>query len=303
MSQLNTSYWVFSVTPENWQIARQKKIWAVRSKNITQKVRKGDFIILYVNGTESFCTIIETLEDWYQATEVVWADEMEERIIKYPYQIKVRIVQEGLANVKELVQKLSFIKNKQKWGVYVQGTPANMGRPIPESDYQIIQNAMRLNPLPGDISSLLKRRPKIAKGTTIEEKELTVIPKHNEIRDMLLEIGKIEGKIAEVEYPIDNLRLDVVWKTIPTGNPKWAFEVQLAGNFYEALTKLKHAWDKWNSKPFLVTTEAYMVQARMLLEGSFHEMKDDARIVHWEKIVKLYQLLKDVNKIKSEIRL
>ena len=302
MIQLNTSYWVFSVTPENWQIARQKKIWALRSENLAQKVSKGDFIVLYVSGTETFCTIIETLEDWHPAAEVVWIDEMEERRIKYPYQTKVKIVQEGLANVKELVQKLSFIKNKQKWGVYVQGTPANMRRPISESDYQIIQNVMKLNPLPQDISSLLKLKPKIAKRTTIEVKGLTTIPKHNEIRDMLLEIGKIEGKIAEVEYPIDNLRLDVVWKTITTGNPKWVFEVQMAGNFYEALTKLKHAWDKWNSKPFLVTTETYMAQAKSLLEGSFHEMKDDARIVNWEKIVKLHQLLKDAHKIKSEIR-
>ena len=303
MIQLNTSYWIFSVTPENWQIARQKKIWAVRTENLAQKVSKGDFIVLYVSGTETFCTIIETLEDWRPAAEVVWIDEMEEHRIKYPYQTKVKIVQEGLANVKELVQKLSFIKNKQKWGVYVRGTPANMRRPISESDYQIIQNVMKLNPLPQDISSLLKLKPKVARRTTIEAKELTTVPKHNEIRDMIFEMGQIEGKVAEVEYPIDSLRLDVVWKTISAGNPKWAFEVQMGGNFYEALTKLKHAWDKWNSKPFLVTTDPYVAQAKSLLEGSFHEMREDARIVNWEKIVKLYQLLRDAHKIKSEIRI
>jgi hypothetical protein len=140
---------------------------------------------------------------------------------------------------------------------------------------------------------------KLVSGTLIP---LPKAPKHNEIRDMIFEIGKIEGKIAEVEYSIDNLRLDVVWKTITTGNPKWAFEVQMGGNFYEALTKLKHAWDKWNSKPFLVTTDIYAVQARALLEGSFHEMKEDARIVNWEKIVKLHQLLKEAHAIKSDIR-
>jgi hypothetical protein len=149
---------------------------------------------------------------------------------------------------------------------------------------------------------LLSKQKKPIERMPKEERGLPSIPKHNEIRDMLFEIGKIEGKIAEVEYPIDNLRLDVAWKTITTGNPKWAFEVQMAGNFYEALTKLKHAWDKWNSKPFLVTTETYIAQAKSLLEGSFHEMKDDARIVNWEKIVKLHQLLKDAHKIKSEIR-
>jgi hypothetical protein len=141
--------------------------------------------------------------------------------------------------------------------------------------------------------------PKLVPGTLVPTPK---IPKHNEIRDMILEIGKIEGKVAEVEYPIDSLRLDAVWKTITAGNPKWAFEVQMGGNFYEALTKLKHAWDKWNSKPILITTDAYVAQARSLLEGSFHEMREDARIINWEKIVRLHKCLREAHEIKSEIR-
>lgn len=163
--------------------------------------------------------------------------------------------------------------------------------------------------------SYLKRFPEFAeflkptsKATTAEKfvpqtlVPLPKIPKHNELRDMIHEIGKFEGKLSEVEYPIDNWRLDVAWKTIPSGNPRWAFEVQLGGNFYEALTKLKHAWDKWNSKPFLVTTDAYAAQAKVLLEGSFHEMKEEARIVNWEKVVKLYNCLKEAHQLKSDIR-
>jgi len=141
--------------------------------------------------------------------------------------------------------------------------------------------------------------------TTIPEAEMEIIklPKHNELRDMILEIGNLEGKIAEVEYQIDNWRLDAVWKSIPTGNPKWAFEVQLKGNFYEALAKLKHAWDKWNSKPVLITTDSDAALARILIEGSFHEMKEDARIITWQKIMELNKYVKEVNRIKSEIRL
>ena len=166
---------------------------------------------------------------------------------------------------------------------------------------------MQSHPLPQDVSSLFKVklpvRPREKKEKIGAEPEPLGIPKHNEIRDMLFEIGQFEGRIAETEYSIDNLRLDTVWKTIQSGIPKWAFEVQLSGNFYEALTKLKHAWDKWNSRPFLVTTKEYEVQAKGLLEGSFHEMKDDARIVNWEKIVKLHKLLKEAYGIKSYIRL
>jgi hypothetical protein len=127
------------------------------------------------------------------------------------------------------------------------------------------------------------------------------IPSHNEIRDMICEIGMFEGWISEVEYPIDKMRLDVVWRKIRAGNPSYAFEVQVGGNFYEALTKLKHAWDKWNSKPFLVTTERYELEAKQLLEGSFHEIEHVTKIVNWKKIRDLHEVEKKAKVLKGEI--
>ena len=132
-------------------------------------------------------------------------------------------------------------------------------------------------------------------------KESLEIPNHNEIRDMISEIGGFEGWISEVEYPIDKMRLDVVWRRIKAGNPSHAFEVQVGGNFYEALTKLKHAWDKWNSKPFLVTTEKYELEAKQLLEGSFHEIEHVTRIVNWKKIRALHEAEKKAHSLKSDM--
>jgi len=133
------------------------------------------------------------------------------------------------------------------------------------------------------------------------KEEAPLIPSHNEIRDMIYEIGKFEGRISEIEYPIDSLRLDVAWKRIRAGNPSHAFEVQIGGNFFEALTKLKHAWDKWNSKPFLVTTERYEAEAKLLLEGSFHEIEHVAKIVNWRKIKDLYEAERKAKDIRVEI--
>lgn len=127
------------------------------------------------------------------------------------------------------------------------------------------------------------------------------IPSHNEIRDMISEIGGFEGWISEVEYPIDKMRLDVVWRRIKAGNPSHVFEVQVGGNFFEALTKLKHAWDKWNSKPFLVTTEKCELEAKQLLEGSFHEIEHVTRIVNWKKIRDLHEAEKKAHSLKSDI--
>jgi len=129
----------------------------------------------------------------------------------------------------------------------------------------------------------------------------SLTPNHNEIRDLISEIGKLEGKICEIEYPIDSYRLDVAWKRIKAGNPSHAFEVHLHGDFFEALTKLKHAWDKWNSEPFLITTEEYSEKAKLLLEGSFHEIQEVTRIIGWNKILQLHRLEKDLARTKTEL--
>lgn len=101
---------------------------------------------------------------------------------------------------------------------------------------------------------------------------------------MIAQIGKWEGKHSETEYKIGNLgKLDVVWKRIKTGHPSYAFEVQIKGNLYQALAKLKHAFDLWNSHPVLVTTEQYVTQAEELLKGSFHEIRNRARVINNER--------------------
>lgn len=304
---MNFSCWIFSSTFDNWQIARKNEIWATRTENAARKVRKEDYVILYVVGTEAFCSVLRVAKDWRSSEDIVWADEQVEGKIMYPFRTSARVVSEGLAKVKELVPKLMFIENKQRWSIYFRGTPGNFGRPIPEQDFELICETMEANPLPADIASIVEQKleRKASEKLVMEKRQPVGVltPKHNVIRDMIAEIGTLEGRITETEYPIDNLRLDVVWKRIKTGSPEKAFEVQLAGNFYEALTKLKHAWDKWNSTPFLVTTSDFEAQAKSLLEGSFHEIRKEARIVNWKKIVELHQLLKHVDELKSDIRL
>jgi predicted RNA-binding protein len=142
------TYWIFSVTRENWKIARDQRILAVRTEDLAKKVKKGDFIVSYIVGTGSFCAVVQISEDWISSSQIVWADEKKEGMVKYPYQSKVKIVQEGLASVKDLLPKLSFVKNKHRWGPYFQGTPANARRPIEKIDFDAILEALKSNPRP-----------------------------------------------------------------------------------------------------------------------------------------------------------
>jgi len=82
------------------------------------------------------------------------------------------------------------------------------------------------------------------------------IASHEDIKAYLLEIGRIQGYIAEEEYPLDSTRLDVVWRKVERSVPTFVFEIQIGGDIYHAMAKLKHAFDLWNSNIFLVATIA-----------------------------------------------
>jgi predicted RNA-binding protein len=150
-------------------------------------------------------------------------------------------------------------------------------------------------------TSISTMRPwiEVPEKKIIEQPELS----HNQLREMIRDIGLRENRIAETEYPIDSYRLDVIWKRIKTGTPSHVFEVQIGGNLEQALTKLKHAWDKWNSIPYLVTTDEDAAKARSLLEGSFHEMAHVAKVIDWRDIARLYELTNQAYELRSRIGL
>jgi hypothetical protein len=56
------------------------------------------------------------------------------------------------------------------------------------------------------------------------------------------------------------------------------FEVQIGGDIYHAMSKLKHAFDLWNSHVFLVATMGDKSKYQELLSGTFHEVADSDTI-------------------------
>jgi len=84
----------------------------------------------------------EVVSDWYHSTEITWYDEQKAGKILYPFRVDIRPIQLGTANVKDLVDKLSFIEHKDAWSTYLMGAPANFKRPINEEDFQVILNEL-----------------------------------------------------------------------------------------------------------------------------------------------------------------
>ncbi len=286
--------WLFSVSRANWDVVLNKNLWGLRREKAatSRRVKKGDKIVFIVTGTRPliFTGVFEVAEDWFQDSRPVWSDELEEKKAIYPIRARLKPLQIGSADFDLLVPKLTFVAKKSSRYAYLRGTPANFQKPIPLDDYRIIIEELQRNPGAPSLPIPPTKKPKSATG-----------PDHDALLGMIQEIGGMLGLVSQVEFGMDGWRLDVAWKRIATGIPSHAFEVQIGGNFYEALAKLKHAYDKWNSKPVLVTTEKYAKEAQSLLSGSFHEVRDVAKVVNWQKVVELYGLMRKTWKLREQI--
>ena len=116
-----------------------------------------------------------------------------------------------------------------------------------------------------------------------------VLPSHEEVKQKLAEIGKLQGYLADEEYVFDIGKLDVVWRRVERSVPTYVFEVQVGGDVYHALGKLKHAYDLWNSHIFIIADQTNRNKVENLLSGTFHEISSRIKFVELSKVEELYR--------------
>ena len=146
-------YWIISITEENWYMVKKSSVYGApesqRFKGPADLIKPGDVLIFYVKKTGSkrfggkFVGAFKVTSTWYKEDKPLWPDEVREGKVKYPWRARLEPIKLGLADFEKLVPELTFIVKKERATAYLVGTPANLRRPIPDEDAQIIINALR----------------------------------------------------------------------------------------------------------------------------------------------------------------
>lgn len=116
---------------------------------------------------------------------------------------------------------------------------------------------------------------------------------HDQAKLLIAEIGRMQKFVSDVEFPIENRRIDVVWRRVARSVPSHVFEVQVSGNLTEALGKLKQAFDLWNSNLFLVGNDEHRSGVSQLTAGTFREIGQRVKFLEHRQIGELYQRKRD----------
>lgn len=69
------------------------------------------------------------------------------------------------------------------------------------------------------------------------------------------------------------------------------------------LGKLKHAFDIWNSKIFLVIDRPSADKVAELVRGTFHEIGNELKVIELERLEQLQRALGTVHELERELGL
>lgn len=281
--------WILIGNEENWETALNSgNIWGVREGglfNRWKKLQKGDLLLFYVKSPVKGLIGVGKVESKFKQDKPLWPDEIREKRVIYPYRFDFQIL---------------GVLLPEKWRTEA----------ISVSDVSLSLQA-GVNPVSREnMANELIDRVKDKFDLSLETKEeaKTGIPKegvslHNQIRDKLAEIGQLEHFISEKEYSIDGERLDVTWRKVVRGVPTKAFEVQFGGSPHQALAKLKHAFDLWNSEPFIIVDHESLTKVDELLSGTFHELSPHIHVISTDKVRELYESLTKEANLKRDFGL
>lgn len=278
---MKNPHWILIGSMKNWVTAfNQGGIWGVR-KNLYiewKALEQGDVVFFYVTTPIKGIIGVGRVENKFIQDKPLWPDEISSGEVLYPYRFEFH-VDYMLEQHRWESGKISKDESTISFQEIRRGISLLQDATI-EKLYVMFKQ--KFNHV---ISKKEEIKVALPKVSPTEEVSLD----HTKVKDIVLEIGKLNRFISEKEYPMENERLDVVWRRVEKSVPTYVFEIHFRGDIYHALGKLKHAFDLWNSNIFLIAQEKHMSRADELLSGTFHEIQGKIKIISEQKIYELYQ--------------
>jgi len=131
---MTTNYWLTITNMENWQIIKEKEIYAFNESNkrYFDELRIGDFLVMYV--------IPKKIGGLFQVISKKENEKTNLKGDKYIHKVKIKkiIVPKSEIEVTDkIVQNISIFKNSIRWGTILFGRSI---KKITKEDYNFVKS-------------------------------------------------------------------------------------------------------------------------------------------------------------------
>ena len=249
--------WVAVGDVENWERGFANGIWGFVPKleNHWQRIDSGDLVLFYCKAPVKGFVGAGIIRSKFKQTEPYWKEELLANNVIWPFRFEFDIT--------HLIPMGSWqshaISNRNLNLAILAGI-----NPIRE-----FEKALKV------LDAL--------KFTVIEP-----VRPDKEIAGIIFEIGKIQRMVVESDFPVDRDFLDVIWKRTIRSVPTFAFSVNLKDDLERSIKPLKHAFDLWNSRPFLVTSDNRVAEVDNIISGLYHEFSSNLKVLHTDQVQELH---------------
>jgi len=219
-----SQYWLVVGSPENWQVAFENgNVWGLQAtkKRWWERITKGDGLVFYVSRPVGGAIGLGRVNAKFKQDKPLWPVEIQKGQVLWQLRFEFDV---------------EFCLPPVQWET--SRLEIDALRAIVQAGFQPLKDKAR-------DATLEAFAPLVA--APVGEKA-GVAGLHEDLKAKIAEMGKIQKLLAEVEYPMEETRLDVVWRRVEKSVPTYVFEIQVGGDIYHALAKLKHAYDLWNSR-------------------------------------------------------
>ena len=268
------NYWLVVGPPENWKTAFEHgNIWGLilKQRYLWEKLNEGDSVLFYATKPVSGLIGYGVIKTKFRQDKPFWPQEITEGKVRWPLRFEFDV---GHCLVPDEWNTKNITSDALKLKV-------GIGFHQIESEFAQ-QMISQLEP-------------------TSPPSDEQVLSLHEQVKQKLVEIGKLQNYLAEPEYPFDIGKIDVVWRRVTNSVPTYAFEIQVSGDVYHALAKLKHAFDLWNSHIFIVASDADQSKVEKLLSGTFHEINNRIKFIKLGEVEELYKRKKAYLDFETEL--
>jgi len=284
-----SQYWLVVGTPRNWKFAFENgNIWGLKEFremiSLWNLLEEGDKLLYYVASPIMGIVGVGNVTTKFRQTNPLWPDEVNKGTVLWPLRFEFAV---------EYCLPPSLWPTRCYRDTDLQLITRMVFQCVP---IKIVNAARKHLGLPVEWET--SQMPTVRTPSILEH---PINLDHEEIKKQIAEIGRIQGFLAEIEYPIEGNRLDVVWRRVERSVPTYVFEVQVGGDIYHALAKLKHAYDLWNSHIFLTADLGVRAKYEDLLSGTFHEIQNRIKFISLNEMVELYRRKSSYKKFEKEL--
>ncbi|MFA5317118.1 MAG: EVE domain-containing protein [Dehalococcoidales bacterium] len=281
-------YWLVVGTQNNWEVAFEtNNIWGLKDfrelNALWNMLREGDGLLFYVSKPIHGIVGFGFVSTKFKQSSPLWPEEIKRNEVLWPLRFEFDI---------------EYCLPPNLWVTHRYTSPdlqlitRMVFQCYPIEEVNLARIGLDLAPIMENTSLILNEPVcSITTGTI----------SHSEVISDLAEIGLIQGYISDKEYMLESTRLDVVWRRVERSVPTYVFEVQVGGDIYHAMAKLKHAFDLWNSHIFLVASNRERGKYEELLAGTFHEVADKMHFIEINLIKELLAKKLDYKRMEQAL--